>query len=132
MCNYSTEGAIMGCSVETDLSRQLMIVVYTGDVGVGEVRGIFEKMQMLLADMRPGFRLLTDLTHLKSMDSSCAPCMKQIMDLCDKKGVAIVVRIVSDPNKDIGFNIMSLFHYTRAVVIVTCSNTDEAERALAD
>lgn len=128
----STGEAITGCSVETDPSRQLMTVTYAGDVGAGETRDIFEKMQILLADMPPGFRLLTDLTRLKSMDSSCTPHMKQIMDLCDEKRVALVVRIVSDPHKDIGLNILSLFHYARAVVIVTCSNLDEAARALAE
>jgi hypothetical protein len=58
--------------------------------------------------------------------------MKKSMDLGDKKGVALVVRVVSEPHKDIGFNILSLFHYTRDVVIVTCCNRDEAERALAN
>jgi hypothetical protein len=128
----SIELAAIRYSVETDLSRQLLTVTYTGDVGIAEVRGVFEKMQILLVDMQPGFRILTDLTQLKSMNSSCTPYMKQIMDLCDAKGVAAVVRIVSDPHKDIGLNIMSLFHYTRAVAIVTCSNLDEAASALAD
>jgi hypothetical protein len=131
MSDCSTEAAIAGCSVEADLSRQLLIVTYTGDVGIREVRDIFEKMQTFLPEMRPGFRLLTDLTHLKSMAPSCTSYMKKIMDLGDEKGVALVVRVVSDPRKDIGFNILSLFHYTRAVVIVTCGNRDEAERALA-
>jgi hypothetical protein len=58
--------------------------------------------------------------------------MEQIMDLCGEKGVAMVVRVVPDPHKDIGYNIMSLFHYTRDVIIVTCSNLDEAASALAD
>ena len=132
MSDCSTEVAIVGCSVEADLSRQLLTVTYAGDVGVGDVRDIFEKMQTLLSDMKPGFRVLTDLTHLKSMAPSCTPCMKKIMGLGDEKGVALVVRVVSDPRKDIGFNIRSLFHYTSSVVIVTCGNRDEAERALAN
>lgn len=132
MNDCSSEVAITGCSVEADFSRQLLIVTYTGDVGVREVHGIFERMQTLLSEMKPGFRLLTDLTHLKSMAPSCTPYMKKIMDLGDEKGVALVVRVVSDPRKDIGFNILSLFHYTRAIVIVTCVDRDEAERALAN
>jgi anti-anti-sigma regulatory factor len=76
--------------------------------------------------------MVTDITHLKSMDASCTPSLEKMMDLCDAKGVGMVVRIVSDPRRDIGFNIMSLFHYTRAVIILTCSNWDEAERALKD
>ena len=122
----------MGYSVETDLSRRLLNVSYTRDVGPEEARSCFEKVQTLLADMQPDFRLLADFTQLESMSPSCSPYMEKIMDLCGEKGVALVVRVVPDPHKDIGCNIMSLFHYTRDVLIVTCSNLDEAASALAD
>ena len=65
------------------------------------------------------------------MDALCSPYVEQIMDLCDEQGAAMVVRLVSDPHLDIGYNIMSLFHYAHRVSIVTCSNVEEATRALA-
>ena len=114
------------------MPRQLLTVIYAGDVGVAEVRDCFNEVQTHLTNLKPGFRLLTDIAHLKSMDSSCTPYLKRMMDLCDEKGVGMVVRVISDPHRDIGFNIMSLFHYAPAVVIVTCSDWDEAERALKD
>ena len=91
-----------------------------------------EAVRTAMADIPPGFRLLTDFTRLESMDTSCSIYMEQIMDLCDKQGVALVVRVVADSQKDIGFNIMSVFHYAREVSIVTCSNLKEAEKVLAD
>jgi hypothetical protein len=42
----------------------------------------------------------------------------------------MVVRVIPDPHKDIGLNILSLFHYRRGVRIVTCETLEEAMRAL--
>ena len=122
----------MGFSVELDLPRRLLNMTYTHDVGSAEARFCVEEVRALLVNLQSGFRLLTDFTQLESMDAACSLYMEQIMDLCDQQGVAMVVRIVSDPHKDIGFNIMSLFHYAHDVPIVICSTVDEAEKALAD
>jgi hypothetical protein len=46
--------------------------------------------------------------------------------------VETVVRVIPDPHKDIGLNIMSLFHYRRRVRIITCETLAEALRSLAD
>ena len=51
------------------------------------------------------------------------------MDEFKAKGIGAVVRIVPDPAKDIGFNILSVVHYRRGVRVVTCQTAEEAERA---
>jgi hypothetical protein len=43
-----------------------------------------------------------------------------------------VVRVIPDPQKDIGLNILSLFHYRKRVRIVTCETLDEARKVLAN
>ena len=88
-----------------------------------------EQIPPLMADLRPGFRLLTDLSGLESMDLACVPYIQRMMDLCNKKGVEMVVRVIPDPHKDIGLNILSLFHYRRRVRIVTCATLEEAMKA---
>jgi len=40
------------------------------------------------------------------------------------------VRVIPDSNKDIGLNILSLFHYRHQPQVVTCKNMAEAARAL--
>jgi hypothetical protein len=59
------------------------------------------------------------------------PYIERMMDLFNKKGVEMVVRVIPDPYKDIGLNIMSLFHYPRRVHIVTCETLEEAREVLA-
>jgi len=116
--------------VEVDKTANLLSIDYGGRIDVEEIQQCGEKIRSLLGDLQPGFRLLTDLTNLESMDLECVPHIKRMMDLCNKQGVHTVVRVIPDPHKDIGLNIMSLFHYDRRVHIVTCKNLAEAKSAL--
>ena len=116
---------------EVDKTKNLLRVTYAQRVGPEETKRAAETAQRLLADLQPGFRLLTDLSRLEEMELACVPHIRKLMDLCNKKGVDAVVRVIPDPHKDIGFNILSLFHYRRRVRIVTCETLAEALSALA-
>jgi hypothetical protein len=113
-----------------DKSKNLLKITYAQHVGPGDTKRVEEELPPLLADVRPGFRLLTDMSGLESMDLACVPYIRRMMDLCNKKGVELVVRVIPDPQKDIGLNILSLFHYRRRVRIVTCPTLEEAMKAL--
>jgi hypothetical protein len=45
------------------------------------------------------------------MDPAAAVPLAEIMDALAEKDVAAVVRVIPDPRKDIGLNILSQFHY---------------------
>jgi hypothetical protein len=116
--------------VEVDKSKNLLKISYAQHIGPEDTKRVEEKALALLADLRPGFRLLTDLSDLESMDLDCVPYIKRMMDLCNKKGIEMVVRVIPDPQKDIGLNILSLFHYRRRVRLVTCETLAEAMKVL--
>jgi hypothetical protein len=116
--------------VEVDKPKNLLKIRYAQHVGPEDTQRVEAKIPTLLADLRPGFRLLTDLSGLESMDLDCVPYIKRMMDSCNKKGIEMVVRVIPDPHKDIGLNILSLFHYRRRVRIVTCETLEEAMRVL--
>ena len=117
-------------TIEIDATRNLLAMKYGGRVGAGEMRRRLGEVQAAVGSMPRGFRLLVDLTNLESMTTTCMPYIDRMMDLCNEMGVTKVVRIVPDSKKDIGFEIMSHFHYSRDVHIITCETTDEATRAL--
>jgi len=117
--------------VEADKSENLLVLRFSRHVKPEEAKQCGEKVAAMVADLQPGFRLLTDLSGLESMELACTAYIKRTMDLCNKKGVAKVVRVVPDPHKDIGFNILSLFHYRYGIPIVTCENAEEAMKVLA-
>ncbi len=116
---------------EVNKSRNLLKISYSRRVGPEETKRCAEEIRLLSADLTPGFRLLTNLTGLETMDLACVPHIKGIMDLLNKKGVELVVRVIPDPGKDIGLNILSLFHYRRGVQIVTFEKLEEAMKVLA-
>jgi len=50
--------------------------------------------------------------------------------LVDKSGVGQIVRVIPDPTKDIGMNILSVFHYLSRPEFITCNTMTEAGRQL--
>jgi hypothetical protein len=80
--------------------------------------------------LKPGFFLLTDLSHLESMEASCAPELGAIMDLCSSKGMLAVAQVIPDPNKDIGFDLISHFHHDPPVKTQTHASLAEAIKSL--
>lgn len=56
---------------------------------------------------------------LESMDLACSPLIGSIMETCNASGVSEMVRIIPNPRRDIGLQIMSSFHYGNDVRIVT-------------
>src|SRR5258708_1784590 len=116
--------------VEADQSKNLLRVNYSGHVDANEAQRCVERIGTVLVGLSPGFSLLTDLSGLELMDASCARHVKKAMDLCNHKGVELVVRVIPDPSKAIGLSILSIFHYRRGVRIVTCETLDEATRTV--
>jgi hypothetical protein len=116
--------------INSDAAKNLVQIRYLGHVSATGMKECVAHVERRLPELRLGFTVLTDLSGLESMDLDCVPYLTKIMDLIRAKGVGTVVRIIPDPTKDIGFNILSLIHLRRGVKIVTCENLAEAERAL--
>jgi len=112
-------------------SKQLLHLSFIEEVRVEELVQRHDEVVTLLADLKSGFRLLTDLGRLGSMGVDCAPEIGKIMELCDQKGVALVVRVIPDPTKDVGLGILSGFHYHHRPRSVTCESMVEAAELLS-
>jgi anti-anti-sigma regulatory factor len=115
---------------DADPTRNLLVIRYSGLVGAEETEKGLEEVRAGLARLQSGFRLLGDLTELESMDVACAPFIEKAMDMCNEKGASMVVRVIPDPHRDIGLQIMSIFHYRGDTQIITCQSLAEAEEIL--
>jgi hypothetical protein len=116
--------------VEADTARNLIEVRYAGHVRPAEVEAVLAKVTNVLPTFRPGFTFLADLSALETMDVECGLPISQLMDLCNAAGIGTVVRIIPDPRKDIGLNILSIIHYGRRVRVLTFRDGAEARRSL--
>ncbi|HEX3443520.1 MAG TPA: hypothetical protein VHS80_02315 [Chthoniobacterales bacterium] len=118
---------------EFDRSRRLLKIASTGHSTAEEASSCLENLRSLLTDIQPGFKLFVDLSGVLSMPTTAAPYIGQIMESCAEKGVELVVRLLpADPSKDIGFAIMSRFHYAPDIPIVTCATMEEAMSRLLE
>jgi hypothetical protein len=113
-------------SIETDKTKRLLVVSAAGHVSKEEVKEAAARVREALRDVPPGLRALTDFRWLESMRPSAAPYIAEIMDALAEKQVASVIRIIPDPGKDIGLNILSQFHYKRDIPISTVETLVEA------
>jgi anti-anti-sigma regulatory factor len=119
-------------SVELDRSHRLLVISLAQRVTAEQAREAVQQVHDLLEKVAPGFRVLTDFRWLELMDAAAAPYLAKIMDLLAAKQVASVIRVMPDPHKDIGFNILSQFHYGPEVPIATFDTLADALQALAE
>ncbi len=118
-------------SVEVDKSKRLVVISAVGHVTEQEVKDAARKVREIVDDASPGFQLLADFRWLDSMQTSASRHLAEIMDAVAAKKVGFVARIISDPRKDIGLNILSQFHYGREIQTATFGTLVEALQGLA-
>ena len=119
-------------SVETDRSKRLLVISVAGRVTADDVKQAAQQVRDIVKDVAPGFRALTDFRWLDSMDASAARHVAEIMDTLAEKKVASVVRIIPDPHKDIGLNILSQFHYGPEIRTITFETLADALQSLSE
>jgi hypothetical protein len=112
-------------------AKRLLCLSYIQAVPPEQLEQAEEDVKLLLSEMSPGFRLLVDLSRLESMDHDAMNVIGRMMELFDRSGVGMIVRVIPDPSKDFGFNISTIFHYAHHPRVVTCQTMIEAARALA-
>jgi len=116
--------------MELHPERNLVRTRLYGQITTAHTAQAIVDLEGVLSQFRPGFTILTDLSGLESMELDCAPHFSRIMDLCRDHGVGQVIRIIPDPTKDIGLNILSIIHYGTGVQVITCQTQAEGEKAL--
>ena len=117
-------------SIEIDRSKRLLVISALQQVTAEQAMLAAKQVRELVRDVAPGFRVLADFRWLESMDSAAAPHVARIMDTLAEKGVFYVTRVMPDPHKDIGLNILSQFHYGPEIQIATFETLADALQSL--
>jgi hypothetical protein len=117
--------------VEADTTKRFVVISVAGQVAAEEAREAALRVRDLLEDIAPGFVALADFRWLESMEAGAAPFIGQIMDAFAARKVSAVVRVMPDPHKDIGLNILSQFHYGPEIKVMTFETLADAVQSLA-
>ena len=118
-------------ALELDRSKRLLVISAAQRVTADEANLAAQRIHELLQDVAPGFHVLADFRWLESMDSAAARHIAEMMDALAEKNVASVTRVMPDPHKDIGLNILSQFHYGANVKIATFETLADALQNIA-
>ena len=116
--------------VEADSAKRFIIISAAGQVTAAEVKQAAEDVRNMVKGAPPGFHVLTDFRFLELMEPASAKHVAEIMDAFVAGGVASVVRVVPDPRKDVGMNILSQFHYGTKIPVANFESLAEAINAL--
>jgi hypothetical protein len=119
-------------SVEIDKSKRLLTISALQQVTAEQAKLAAQEVRDFLRDVVPGLRVLADFRWLESMDLAAAPHIAQIMDALAEKRVGSVTRVIPDPHKDIGLNILSQFHYGPETPIATFETLADAVQNLIE
>ena len=118
-------------AVELDGSKRLLVISAVQTVTAKEAKMAAQRIRKLLQDVAPGFHALADFRWLESMDPAAARHIAEIMDALAEKNITSVTRVMPDPRKDIGLNILSHFHYGPNVSIATFETLADAIQSIA-
>ncbi|MCM8813181.1 MAG: hypothetical protein NC924_04505 [Candidatus Omnitrophica bacterium] len=116
--------------VAADSRYNALVVTFEGIFDSVQAGMLVKDIQEKVRGLKKDFLVFTDMTDLERMDKDAVPNIEMLMQTCDTYGAATVVRIIPQPDKDIGFNIMSKFHYSPRVKIYTCRSRKEAHGLL--
>ena len=106
-----------------------MAMSYCEHVGLADIKRCLDDVRAIMPKMQPDFLVITDLSCLQSMDAECAEDVGTIMDVCVERGMSTVVRVIPDPQKDIGFALIARFHHPSSVRTRTYENLAEAVKS---
>ena len=118
-------------ALELDRSKRLLVISAAQRITAEEANRAAQRIRELLQDVAPGFHVLADFRWLESMDSAAARHIAEMMDALAEKNVASVTRVMPDPHKDIGLNILSQFHYGPEIQIGTFETLADAVQSMA-
>ena len=114
-----------------NVPRQLLHLTFVGRVSAHEIAAGRENVIQLLDGLKPGFKLLSDLSQLDSFEPDSAVEIGKNMTLFSEHKLGLVVRVIPDSSKDFGLNILSFFHYAHHTRTLTFKTMAEAAKALS-
>jgi anti-anti-sigma regulatory factor len=113
-------------NVSYDHEHNTVIVEFKGNIDAAQSEQFFSDIEQVLPKDGKGFKLLVDFSSVEAMDLAVQRGIKKAMELFNARGVTEVLRVLPDPDMDIGFNMMSMFRYSKDVRIHTLRSREAA------
>lgn len=116
--------------VSYDREHKTIVIEFEGNIDGAQARQSSLDLERVVPERRTEFRLLADLTAVQTMELEVEDELKKAMGLFNAHGITEVLRVLPDPDMEVGFNIMSRTYYGKAVKVLTFRSREEAEAHL--
>jgi len=116
--------------VNYDGEHNTVIVEFKGDINEAQAEQFFSDIETVIPKHGKGFKILTDFSLVHDMDLAVQRGIKKAMKLFTARGVTEILRVLPNPDMEIGFNIMSAFNYSKEIEIHTFHSREEAQARL--
>ncbi len=116
--------------VNYDQEHNTVIIEFVGKIDAAHGEEYLPNLHKVIPKHGKGFKLLVDLSLVQKMDPKFQVSIKKAMDLLNAHGVTKIIRVIPHPAHDLGLNIMSHFHYSKEVKVLTLPSRKEAEARL--
>ena len=113
--------------VNFDAEHNAVVIELEGSIDDAQAKRVLSDLEKVLPKTKKGFRLLADFSSVETMELDVQGEIGKAMDLLNAKGVAEILRVLPDPDLEIGFNVMGAAHYSKQVRVHTFSCRAEAE-----
>ncbi len=107
-----------------------VIIEFSGNVDGAQAWQLSSDIEKILSKRSEGFSLLADFSSVETMEPVVEVAIKKAMKLFKTRGVSQVLRVLPDPDMDIGFNLMSRSYYSDKVKPLTFRSRSQAEAHL--
>ena len=112
--------------ISSKAKKGILYAHFKGLVEPEHINELNRVLPGLIRHLPPDFTVICDLSGMEIMDYACSGVVAEVMQKMARAGVGRVVRIIPDPRKDIGFGIMSIFHYPSKVLVNHFNSLEEA------
>jgi anti-anti-sigma regulatory factor len=117
-------------NISYNQQQNTVFIEFVGKIDAAEGEQHFPNLPKVIPQHGKGFTLLVDLSLVESMDPKILKSITKAMDLMNASGVTKVIRVIPRLDQDIGLNIVSIFHYSKNVNVITVQSRKEAEDRL--
>jgi anti-anti-sigma regulatory factor len=115
-----------------DGKRNTIIVEFEGNVDGAQGNKFSSDLERIIPKGGSGFALLADFSSVGTMEPEVESELKKAMKLLNARGVNEIVRVLPDPNMDIGFQIMTRCFYSNKIKARIYRSRAEADASLVN
>lgn len=91
----NTDGKI---KVRADIRENILYMTYTGVIRKKHIENAYTDVRFCIADLKPGFALITDISHARLAHLSGVATFQKAMSYILDNGVSHIIRIIEKDN----------------------------------